>query len=219
MASPSDASRHADPRPANHALSGDSNRARILRSAERSFARSGYDGASMRTIAREAGVGVSLVVHHFETKQRLYRAVFEARRYLLEERLDRLDAALDANGPRLLEDIVRAMIEPVLELLGDPEHEWHIRLVLRHLGVPNPGQSDVLESMFNPLAQRFIAAFAQVLPGKPPGFYEWAYVFSLGALTQILRDERVAHLTPVAPSGVDKNRLLIQYVTGALGCG
>lgn len=194
-------------------------RTRILRAAEQVFAQEGYAGATMRRIAGDAGVGVSLVVHHFQTKERLYTSVFEARRYLLEERLARLDAALDTGGPDVLDNIVAAMVEPVLELLDDPEHRWYVRLVLRHLGVPTPGQRDVLEAMFNPLAQQFIAAFEGVLPGKPAGFYEWAYVFSLGALTQILRDERVAHLAPATPADPDKSRLLIRYITGALRCG
>lgn len=46
-------------------------RARIRDAAVAAFARDGYDGASMRTIAKEAGVSAALIVHHFGDKNTL----------------------------------------------------------------------------------------------------------------------------------------------------
>ena len=40
----------------------------ILEAAERLFAQQGYDGVSMRTIAREAGVSKANIYHHFDSK-------------------------------------------------------------------------------------------------------------------------------------------------------
>jgi AcrR family transcriptional regulator len=58
---------HAGRRPG----SGDT-RAAIAAAAREEFARSGYDGATIRAIARAAGVDPALVHHYFSTKDRLF---------------------------------------------------------------------------------------------------------------------------------------------------
>lgn len=54
----------------------DESRARILEGALRVFVRRGYEGATVREIAREAGVSQGLMYHYFEGKQELLRAIF-----------------------------------------------------------------------------------------------------------------------------------------------
>lgn len=51
---------------------------RILRAAEEVFAAKGFDGASTRDIAAAAAVNISSLHYHWETKERLYYAVFES---------------------------------------------------------------------------------------------------------------------------------------------
>ena len=46
----------------------------IIEAARRVFARKGYDGASLRAIAREAGVDPALVHHYFDGKASLFVA-------------------------------------------------------------------------------------------------------------------------------------------------
>lgn len=50
-------------------------RARLLRRAERLFARKGYGATSLRELAAAAGVRLFTVQHHFGSKQRLYEEV------------------------------------------------------------------------------------------------------------------------------------------------
>lgn len=49
----------------------------IQQAAQRQFAELGYDRASMRSIAAEAGVDPALVIHFFGSKQRLFVAVMQ----------------------------------------------------------------------------------------------------------------------------------------------
>lgn len=49
-------------------------RAAILTAATRLFAEDGYDGVSLRQIAREAGVDAALVHHYFNGKEELFAA-------------------------------------------------------------------------------------------------------------------------------------------------
>jgi AcrR family transcriptional regulator len=58
---------------------GDASRTRgdILEAARRLFASLGYDGATTRRIADEAGVDSALIAYHFGTKEQLFVAVHE----------------------------------------------------------------------------------------------------------------------------------------------
>jgi AcrR family transcriptional regulator len=51
----------------------------ILDAAEAVFANSGFDGATTRAIAEEAGVNPALIHYHFRSKERLFEAVFARR--------------------------------------------------------------------------------------------------------------------------------------------
>ena len=53
-----------------------STKARILAAAEEVFAARGFEGASTREIAARAGVNISGLHYHWESKETLYFAVF-----------------------------------------------------------------------------------------------------------------------------------------------
>ena len=185
----------------------------ILRAAEKVFALEGYHGTTMRQIATEANVQLSLVVYHFTAKINLYTEIFRSRQYINDNRRARL-AAVDLNAPDAVENIVKAFVGPVLALHDNPDDVWFARLVFREAADPSSQQRAIMAELFDPMAREFIAALRTALPGKPPGFHEWAYLFSVGALTQSAFDTRIARLTDT-PAG-DKHEFLRAYIVGAL---
>ena len=52
-------------------------RAAIVQAAAEEFAAAGYDGVSLRAVARRAGVDAALVHHYFGTKERVFAAAIE----------------------------------------------------------------------------------------------------------------------------------------------
>ena len=52
-------------------------RRRILEAARAAFTASGYDGTTMRQIARSAGCDSALITYYFSTKQQLFRACLD----------------------------------------------------------------------------------------------------------------------------------------------
>lgn len=80
--------------------------ARILRAAERNFARYGLAGATLAQIARDADMSTAALHYHYRDKETLYRAVLE---HILRLWLDETAVIESGNDPRrALEAYVRA---------------------------------------------------------------------------------------------------------------
>src|SRR5580658_6007495 len=52
-------------------------KARIIEAAMAAFARQGFDGARMRSVAADAGISIQLLVHHVKSKDKLWRIMME----------------------------------------------------------------------------------------------------------------------------------------------
>jgi AcrR family transcriptional regulator len=90
-------------------------RERILRSAVRRFARSGYRGVSMRELAREARVRMFTIQHHFGSKLGLYRDVLATWNGRVEELVRRVLDETDGAPEQLVERVVDDLFDLYLE--------------------------------------------------------------------------------------------------------
>ncbi|MFI6346037.1 TetR/AcrR family transcriptional regulator [Streptomyces sp. NPDC050560] len=70
------------------------NRAKVLRAAEEALAEEGMD-ASMRAVARRAGVGLGTIYRHFPTREALLQAIVAERAGALVAEAEALRAASD----------------------------------------------------------------------------------------------------------------------------
>ncbi len=62
----------------------------IIETAERLFSQKGFDGASVRDIAEEAGVNVAMISYYFGSKEKLLEAIFEAKIGKVQIRVEEL---------------------------------------------------------------------------------------------------------------------------------
>lgn len=58
----------------------------LLDTAERLFAEHGFEGTSIRMLAKESGVNVAMVSYYFGSKEKLFEALVEYRTALLQEK-------------------------------------------------------------------------------------------------------------------------------------
>jgi AcrR family transcriptional regulator len=85
---------------------GEQTQAQILEAAERLFLAQGFNGTSMRQIAREAGnLAVGGIYNHFASKEAIFEALLEARSPYQEifQAFETLDGE---NGPELIRSVI-----------------------------------------------------------------------------------------------------------------
>ena len=86
----------------------------ILRAARKSFARHGYEGASIRQITAAAGVNLGAVTYHFGSKRKLYEHVLDSAASPLADAATA--AATSGQSPK---QQVGAVIRAYFNYLGD----------------------------------------------------------------------------------------------------
>ena len=103
-------------------MSGLATKDAIIVAAQRLFAERGFDGTSLNLIAAEVGIRRQSLLHHFPTKEAMYRKVFEQALAEWYERVEAAVAGSDADGwddgaPVLPDAIIFAGLgEPLLRL-------------------------------------------------------------------------------------------------------
>jgi AcrR family transcriptional regulator len=106
----------------------------ILEAARRTFAEKGYDQASIRAIAGEAGVDPALVHHYFGTKEKLFLATMNAPINPAELIPQALSGPREQAGERLIRTVLTVWDSPA----GAPalamfrsalSNEWTARLL------------------------------------------------------------------------------------------
>lgn len=117
---------------------------RLLKAATTLFAKNGYAGTSVKDIADEAGVNVSLVSYHFGGKEGLYRACIEPfakSRVQSSERFLKPATTLEEFQIRLglfLEDLIMTHV-------NNPEVT---AIVHRNFDMESPKTDDIFQNLF-----------------------------------------------------------------------
>jgi AcrR family transcriptional regulator len=99
-------------------------RGEILAAARRLFAEHGYDGATVRSIARDAGVDAALVHHFFGTKEQVFVTALELP-FQPSDLLPRVVAA----GPR--EELGERLVRVFLDVWRDPARRAPLLALIR----------------------------------------------------------------------------------------
>ncbi|MEE1801902.1 MULTISPECIES: TetR/AcrR family transcriptional regulator [unclassified Streptomyces] len=146
-------------------------RTQILDAAEHLFAEHGYRGTSVRAITKLAGANLAAVGYHFGSKAELMAAV--ARR-VIEPINAAQCAGLDKLLARTLDppvgELVEAFAGPLFDEMpaGDEGGARTSRLIVTILSDPAEEARSWTGPAEDSVRERYLAAFARVLPGLPP---------------------------------------------------
>ncbi len=165
---------------------------RILNASEMLFAERGYAGASMRDIARSAEAPVSLITHHFGTKEELFRQVIDRRIHeQVATTLDDIAKAQDAsNGaPVSLETLMRCYMEPMVHKSMHGGPGWKNYAKLMGLAMFNSQYDDFLKPMidvYDRVQDAFVAACRKIFPDADERRLQLAVFFLNSSILSVL---------------------------------
>ena len=105
-------------------------RTTILTTAKIIFARSGYDGLSMRTLSDESHVGLSSIYHFFEDKDVLLKEIFDTTNKQLG--IDRAKLPHRKTAHALLHDRIRFQFDHIEDVVFVLKYFLHFRPHFEH---------------------------------------------------------------------------------------
>jgi len=159
----------------------------LMESAIDAFSRYGYEGASLRDIAGQAGVPLSTIHMYFGSKSELYNAVeLKAWAEIDRERSALLRAALDKTPgrPAALEDLIHALALPVVRraLSASTNDIALVHLVRCRLTGSGLRDADRLLEIADRSIVRWINAMVPIFPTLSRQDIIWAFSFCVGAM-------------------------------------
>jgi AcrR family transcriptional regulator len=200
----------------------ESTRERLLNIAEQRFGEGGYEGTSLRAITVAAAANIAAVNYHFGSKEALLRAaVTRAMAQVNAERRRRLDQ-LEAKGPPTVEQLIRAFVEPGLDLILRRGERGPVvaRFIGRVAFDPSRRIRDLYSAEADPVEVRYLAALQAALPGAAPESVTFGYVNMLGLLA--LHQSQALSRAAEAEQVEDPGRLaenLIAFLVAAFDRG
>lgn len=163
-------------------LNRDKLEADIAFEAVRVFAENGYEGASVATVADNAGLSKQNLMYYFPTKQALYQRVLDD---VLYEWLARMDTLADpAQEPR---DMLRAYIQAKLRF--SREHPLGSRVYAMEVISGAPLYGDQIRERVVPLVRKDIEVFERwIEQGRIAPVNATHLLFAIWAMTQSYAD-------------------------------
>lgn len=198
---------------------------KIIEAAECEFAKTGYEGASIREITQRAGVNIAAVNYHFGGKEALFKETVLYRvRPINRLRLDMLEAALEANAGKPLP------LQQIVEIIVRPLFAYHIEQkssdfsYMRSIGKCFSEERDFMKDLHREALKEVLGAFSQAISDSldNPDFPKIAYgmhFLSCAIFGSMMQHTR---LELVSQGSVDVNDVeslvdyLISFVSGGL---
>jgi AcrR family transcriptional regulator len=141
---------------------------RILEVAAKLFAERGLEGTSVRDIAKEAGLNLSLVSYYFGGKEGLYLELIRGFALNIKSEMERIVEMFGAEG-----NASQAGIQAILKALVDSysnirQSHPHLGKILQRERVSGlPYACEIYESTFAPVAQALVQ---QMVKAQKKGF-------------------------------------------------
>ncbi|MEU2356394.1 TetR/AcrR family transcriptional regulator [Streptomyces misionensis] len=196
-------------------------RTQLLDAAEHLFAEHGYRGTSVRAITKLAGANLAAVGYHFGSKAELMAAV--ARRVIEPINAAQcagLDKLLARTPDPLVSELVEAFAGPLFdEMSADDEGGARTsRLIMTILSDPAEEARSWTGPDEDTVRERYLAAFARVLPGLSPEELRFRLrgILAVAAVDrlEVHRQPSPGCTTPVA--GEAARRWAITFLTAAM---
>jgi AcrR family transcriptional regulator len=177
-------------------------RERILENAERLFARHGFHGVSLRSLARAAEVNLAAVHYHFGDMSVVFGEVFSRNIKPLNDKrialLELLKNEPSHDPKKMIEKIMDAMCGPIFEasLNAEAGGKAFSMILSRCFTEPLDISDSLLANEYHPVLSQFARSLRRFAPKPSPGEFMWRFNFVVGAMHHTLGTlPRMADLT------------------------
>ncbi len=164
---------------------------KILDVAERLFAEHGFTSTTLRDITAEAGVNLAAVNYHFHSKEALLSAVLQRRLGPVNaRRVELLEQARQnaQSGRMLLEDVVRAFIQPIYEARGAGIELGNFARLMAQVATD---QGDwaiaAMREQMQATADRFLPLISEAMAAGNPTTVAMAMQLTFGAMAHSMK--------------------------------
>jgi len=161
----------------------------ILEKAELLFAEHGFEGTSIRALAREAEVNIAMVSYYFGSKEKLFEALVEYRAAYLWGKLKALNEQ-SLNPIQRLEELIKAYVNRFLS-----QTRFH-RILYREISL---NRRQELHQNIADILMRNITEFRKIVSdGIEQGYFrevdvDLTIVTFIGTITQLITTSSIMH--------------------------
>jgi AcrR family transcriptional regulator len=190
---------------------------RLLDATLTLLAERGEDAVTLRDVTTAAHANVASVSYHFGSMGALCCATFKhAITQLLDEQMARLQALDDGAD---VEEIGRAIAQPIIDALSDPEHPGRLllRIFDRALGGPPGEMQDWIRASVESVDAELMLHLRQALPGVDDEELRFRWDCVAGILRALAAGTARTDLHSKCPA--DLERLLLPVIAGTLSAG
>jgi AcrR family transcriptional regulator len=198
-------------------VSGDATRKRILKQAERLFAKSGIDAVSIRDITDAAGVNSAAIHYHFGSKSGLIEALLARWAGELVERRGKMLDRIEVLPKVSLRDVVEVLVWPMVELGGGRRggggYVGFLAAVMNH-----PEYIPLMNQLYEPDISRTLALLEQVTPHLSSDVRMLRWAIAKDTVNRAVSLTSPVHLwlKHYAPRASDSlGERLVDFLTGA----
>ena len=171
-------------------------RNRILRTAVKLFAESGYEATSIRTLAAKAHVNQAAINYHFKTKDGLYREVLrDAIHALTEDQLSHAQETQAMPRERALGEFVRQQLRP---LSARDDVTRYIHILNWEAVQPTAVYRKLVSEEAAPFLGFAVDLMRRFMPEADQGTLTMAAVWLVGQCTVFIRYREQLAMPPVS---------------------
>jgi AcrR family transcriptional regulator len=157
----------------------------ILDHAEALFAELGYNGATLKEVADDAGVDPALMRYYFGDKQQLFKAVFTRRAPEINKIRQTAMARYreQAAGHMELQGIISAFMRPAFEKMASDQGWRNYMAIVAYVNASRGFLHTLMSETFDHVSLELIADFRTIFPKASDQELYWSYQFLTGAYT------------------------------------
>lgn len=196
-------------------------RQRLIDAATRLVAESGLDGASVRSINREAGVGnQSAINYHFGD---VWNLISEAARQSAQAYVASMDQLIistqsrNADGQLTLTDVAEVMIRPIVRMVSSEQGRCQVQLMARMAGDCGQRGRQLLAEGLGPTSLRLSALALAAMPELGKEAAGVKILFAFNTVLNVIPDAGLEAWWPLETTSRDRlDRYLRDYIVGGI---